>query len=135
MQNFNSEFDTSPISDFNSNFDTLSILDFNSEFESVVTSPVREEKQEKIITITENGTHEVVPDADKVLKKVTIITDIIGGNVEEYKGLYEVTPKIEEQTLQTASKVMRNDVKINKIPFFKVSNDSGGNTVFIGSEV
>ena len=165
MQNFNSEFDTSPIegfktefnnsssdfdaefnsssTDFKSEFDTSSvdfdaefntspIEDFNSEFECVVTSPLREEKQEKSVVITENGTTVVLPDENKVLSKVTVVADIIGGNVEEYKGSYEVTPRLQEQTLPTARKVMRDDVKINKIPITTVSNSSGGNTVIIG---
>ena len=134
MQNFKTEFNA-PSVDFNTEFDSSPVTDFESEFESVVTSAVREEKQEKSVVITENGTHEVVPDADKVLKKVTIIADVLGGDIEEYKGSYEVTPQVVGQTLPTANKAMRNDVKIKEIPFFKVSNNSGGNTVFIGSEV
>ena len=90
------------------------------------------ERQTKAITITENGTVEVSPDANKVLDKVTVTTDVLTGDAEEYKGSYEVTPKLEEQTLQTASKVMRNDVKIKEIPITTVSNSSGGNTVIIG---
>lgn len=135
LQNFNAEFNTSPITDFKTEFNSSPIADFKAEFESVVTSAVREEKQEKSVVITENGTYEVVPDLNKVLKKVTITADIIGGDVEEYKGSYEVTPQVEEQTLSTARKVMRNDMKIKKIPYFETSNNSGGNTVFIGSEV
>ena len=90
------------------------------------------EKQSKEITITENGVVDVLPDANKVLDKVTITTDVIGGNVSEYKGSYEVTPMLSEQTLSTAKKVMRDDVKIKEIPITRVTNTSGGNTVIIG---
>ena len=135
MTNFKTEFKTCSVEDFETEFDTSTTEDFESSFKSVVASDVREEKQEKTVRITENGTHEVVPDKDKVLKKVTVVTDVIGGDIEEYKGSYEVTPKVEEQVLPTAEKVMRNDVKIKEIPIFTVSNNSGGNTVFIGSEV
>lgn len=90
------------------------------------------ERQTKEVEITENGTTEVVPDANKALDKVIINTDIIGGNAEEYNGSYEVTPKLEEQTLQTAKKVMREDVTIKEIPIFTVTNSSGGNTIIIG---
>ena len=55
--------------------------------------------------------------------------------VPVYKGEYEVTPKVTEQTLPTAQKVLEKDVCVKKIPYFEVSNNSGGNTVFIGSEV
>lgn len=132
METFNTEFITSSVDDFETKFDTLPTIDFESDFESVVTSPVRKEEQEKTITITENGTQEVVPDKDKVLNKVTVITDLVGVNAEEYKGSYEVTPKLEEQIIPTASKVMRNDMKIKEIPITTVSNASGGNTAIIG---
>lgn len=52
-----------------------------------------------------------------------------------YEGEYDVTPKVTEQTLATAHKLLEKDVHIKKIPYFKVSNTSGGNTVFIGREV
>lgn len=57
----------------------------------------------------------------------------IGG--EEYKGAYEVTPKVEAQTLPTKDKMLIDDMTIKAIPIFKVSNTTGGNTVFIGNEV
>jgi hypothetical protein len=49
-----------------------------------------------------------------------------------YDGSYEVTPKIVEQKLMTANKVMEKDVIIERIPITTVSNSSGGNTVIIG---
>ena len=61
------------------------------------------------------------------------VTEYIGG--EEYKGAYEVTPKVEGQTMPTKDKVLIDDMTIKAIPFYKVSNTSGGNTVFIGNEV
>ena len=90
------------------------------------------ERQTKEITITENGTIEVVPDSLGLLEKVTVTTDVIGGDVAEYQGSYEVTPSSKEQTLSTARKVMREDVKIKEIPYVEVSNASGGITVTIG---
>lgn len=53
----------------------------------------------------------------------------------DYKGAYEVTPKVTEQSLKTKDKHMTDDVKIKSIPFFNVSNTSGGSTAYIGSEV
>lgn len=52
-----------------------------------------------------------------------------------YEGEYEVTPSVEPQILETAQKTMKRDVEIKAIPFFNVSNSSGGSTVYIGSEV
>ena len=59
----------------------------------------------------------------------------ISGNLSIYNGNYTVTPSVEEQTLKTANKKMLEDVTVKKIPFYETSNLSGGNTVYIGSEV
>ena len=55
--------------------------------------------------------------------------------VEKYTGSYEITPKVDAQTMPTAQKFMNEDVTVKAIPFFDVSNDAGGNTIFIASEV
>lgn len=100
----------------------------------VIAKTVEEvERQTKEITITENGTIEVVPDSLGLLEKVTVTTDVIGGDVPEYQGSYEVTPSSKKQTLSTAKKVMREDVKIKEIPYEETPNSGGrGSTVRIG---
>jgi hypothetical protein len=104
-----------------------------SNLRGVISKTVEEvERQNKEITITENGIVEVMPDANKLLQKVTITTDVIGGDVAEYQGSYEVTPTIQEQVLPTALKVMRNDLTVKEIPYAEVSNASGGTTIIIG---
>lgn len=52
-----------------------------------------------------------------------------------YTGQYDVTPKINKQTLETEGKLMSKNVEVNGIPYFKVSNNSGGNTIYIAKEV
>lgn len=52
-----------------------------------------------------------------------------------YAGPYIVTPKVEAQTLETARKIMTDDVNIKAIPFFDTSNIAGGQTIYIGVEV
>lgn len=52
-----------------------------------------------------------------------------------YEGDYSVTPTVSSQTLQTAQKLMREDLTIKEIPYFVVSNASGGDTVYIAKEV
>lgn len=59
----------------------------------------------------------------------------IQGDVDPYTGDYEVTPKVDAQTLPTAQKFMADDVKVFGIPYFETSNASDGNTVYIGTEV
>lgn len=65
--------------------------------------------------------------------EIHTVTEYIGG--EKYTGEYEVTPKVEEQTMPTKDKVLLDDMTVKAIPFFNVSNTSGGSTVFIGNEV
>lgn len=60
-----------------------------------------------------------------------------GGNIERetYTGPYTVTPKAhEEQTLNTASKIMVRDVTVRKVPYYETTNVSGS-TVYIASGV
>lgn len=56
-------------------------------------------------------------------------------DVECYDGPYMVTPKVAEQVLPTAKKLMAADVTIAKIPIFDVSNTSGGTTIYIADEI
>ena len=52
-----------------------------------------------------------------------------------YAGSYDVTPKIGEQTLATKKKYMKENITIQKIPFYDVSNSAGGSTVYIAEEL
>lgn len=61
------------------------------------------------------------------------VTKYVGG--EQYSGEYVVTPKVEEQTLNTKDKLLTDDVTVKSIPYFNVGNTSGGSTVYIANEV
>ena len=61
------------------------------------------------------------------------VTEYVGA--DPYEGSYEVTPKVDAQTLPTAKKIMMNNVQIHEIPIFEVSNQADGETVYIGTEV
>lgn len=52
-----------------------------------------------------------------------------------YEGSYSVTPATFEQKLYTRNRNLIEDVTIRPIPFFEVSNQSGGQTVYIAGEV
>lgn len=54
-------------------------------------------------------------------------------DVKDYEGKYDVTPAADAQVLETKDKRMRDNVTVKAIPFFEVSNNSGGNTVYIGT--
>lgn len=67
------------------------------------------------------------------LGEVQKVTEYVGG--EKYEGSYDITPKVEAQTLPTKEKVLLDDMRIRAIPFFSVSNTSGGSTVYIAKEI
>ena len=54
------------------------------------------------------------------------------GSHEIYGGPYEVDPKFEVITLETANKLMTDDVIVNEIAVARVENPAGGITVTIG---
>lgn len=54
---------------------------------------------------------------------------------EAYDGPYEATPMTVDQKLNTKEKYMNDDMSIRSIPYFDVSNTSGGSTVYIGTEI
>ena len=56
-------------------------------------------------------------------------------SAETYEGEYEVTPTVDGMVLPTNNKVMTDDLTVKAIPFYNVSNTSGGSTVFIGSDL
>ena len=56
------------------------------------------------------------------------------GDIEPYDGEYLVTPLPEENVvLNTNRKYLTDNVTVEKIPYFEVSNTSGGTTICIGN--
>ena len=60
------------------------------------------------------------------------VTEYLG---EQYTGAYEVTPKLEAQTLPTKDKVLTNNLTVKEIEIHRVKNSSGGITVYIARGV
>ena len=57
-------------------------------------------------------------------------------NAPVYDGEYVITPKAEEaQVLATKNRVLEDNVTVEKVPSFDVSNLSGGRTFYIAAEV
>lgn len=50
-----------------------------------------------------------------------------------YKGSYDVTPKVDQQSLPTKEKLMAENIRIRAIPYYDVGNATGGSTVYIGT--
>jgi hypothetical protein len=61
-----------------------------------------------------------------------IVTKVIGQDLPTYTGVTEVDPDFDGVTLQTANKVLVNNITVNPIKVESVSNLSGGRTVYIG---
>ena len=75
---------------------------------------------------------------DEVVFDLDIETAIVidSRDRDYYDGNYIVTPKAYSSTiLETADKIMRDDVTVLEIPYYEVSNLSGGYTVNIAEEV
>lgn len=51
---------------------------------------------------------------------------------ECYSGNCHVIPKIESQILSTCDKVLTEDITVEGIPIYEVSNPQGGSTIIIG---
>lgn len=49
-----------------------------------------------------------------------------------YEGEYVITPSVEAQLMETANTQMKNDVTIEAIPYYEVSNEHNGLTAVIG---
>lgn len=71
-----------------------------------------------------------------VERRTEITLEEAGGqHYEVYQGAYEVRPDVAEQLLDTAWKLMTDDLMVHKIPYFETSNNSGGTTVYIADEI
>jgi len=66
---------------------------------------------------------------------ISEIQNLSMGNYDFFEGNYEIIPKIIPQNLETKGKVMKNNINIREIPYYEVSNDSSGNTVYIGGDL
>lgn len=49
-----------------------------------------------------------------------------------FNGPYEVTPKINSQTIETKDKLMAKNISVKSIPYYEVTNSYNGLTIIIG---
>lgn len=72
------------------------------------------------------------------LKGILSSSGNLSGTVEvysPYRENYSVTPKAGiQQVLKTANKLLTEDIIINPIPYYEVTNPSDGKTVYIAKE-
>lgn len=86
----------------------------------------RQTDQKLNIDIKQNG--KVFGTTFRNFQKVTEKPD-----VEYYAGTYDITPTVDEQSLETKDKYLTENVRIQEIPYFDVGNTAGGSTVYIGT--
>jgi hypothetical protein len=56
-----------------------------------------------------------------------------GGSFPKYEGEYEIIPSLAEDIkLETAKKLMTDDVTVKKVARYDVANEAGGTTVYLG---
>lgn len=88
------------------------------------------------VTLTAETSEDVsmtVEDSTSVTLTAEASTYISGA--EYYTGTYEITPRAyDEQILETAQKMMADDVTVRAVPYYVTSNTTG-DTVYIASEV
>lgn len=53
---------------------------------------------------------------------------------DPYTGSYTITPKVDEQTMETRNKLMQDNITIKAIPYYETDNDLG-TTICIGCEL
>ncbi len=58
--------------------------------------------------------------------------EVAPSDIDTYDGEYTVDPDFTQQVLRTKSKLMNENVTVNAIEVQRVSNASGGRTVYIG---
>lgn len=55
---------------------------------------------------------------------------------DAYTGAYTVTPKaFDSQILETANKVLKENVTVSEVPYWETRNESNGTTAYIAKEV
>ena len=68
---------------------------------------------------------------DEYLLSTSVVETVsVGGN--PYTGDYVVDPSFVKSTLPTKDKLLLEDVTVNPIEVARVSNPSGGKTIYIG---
>lgn len=62
-------------------------------------------------------------------------TQVVYVGAEKYTGEYVVAPDFVGKTLETAHKLMDENITVKPILVSKVSNHAGGNTIYIGGDI
>lgn len=69
------------------------------------------------------------------LRGEIVVPQVTNAGWSLFEGEYSVTPETYEQVIPTAFKRMKDDLTVFAIPYYETTNETGGNTVYIGMEV
>lgn len=114
------------------NGDVLPDEGFNGMSKVTVAVPTgsSKEEQEKSITITKNGTTEVIPDEGKTLSKVTIETNVAtGGSGEVGK------PYIDTSKMTRFASLFSNNSNLDLVDYLDTKNGLNFESMFSGSNL
>ena len=75
-----------------------------------------------------NSIKGIIKDSDNLIYETNLDNS---SSYPTYDGSYDIIPRVDEQTLETKNKVLRDDVLVESIPYYQTSNPYG-NTVYIG---
>lgn len=73
----------------------------------------------------------IATDGNEIVN-VTVKDNVIHSDLPVYQGDYEVTPRVENQTLSTNHTQMADNIVVRQIPLSVVGNIQGGLTATIG---
>lgn len=87
------------------------------------------------VTLTAEESESISMSVESAEVTLTAEASTYISDTDYYTGLYEVTPKAyDEQILETAHKMMADNVTVHVVPYYEASNATG-DTVYIASEV
>ena len=71
----------------------------------------------------------------RIRLKIAPAQVVYTGDGQPYEGVYDVVPRTYEPViLPTKDRLLREDVNVQKIPQYEVSNAAGGITLILGDE-
>ena len=76
-----------------------------------------------------------VTEADNGKVMMVVGGEWVAANLPRYAGSYSVTPTADGLTVPTAGAYMESDLTVNPVPYSETSNNSGGTTIYVESEV
>lgn len=75
-----------------------------------------------------------IAESESITSEIDVggVVQLLPEDIGIYDGETTVEPKATSETvLETAQKIVQDDITVLRVPFYQVSNPQGGNTVYI----